>query len=152
MKIRKDLIVLVSPLLLLNRLVFAMTPFFIWNKPSLQLVFLIVQTHLYVMFLSSLNINNYWLDYYKDMFNEFMLLLMYTLMLFFIDGGLIHGTLNDLPIQSKIFTMQVASYAFTSIGLLIILANFALLFNGLIKTACLLANKYYNMYAPKEKI
>ena len=152
MKIRKDLIVLVYPLLLLNRLVFAMTPFFIWNKPSLQLVFLIVQTHLYVMFLSSLNINNYWLDYYKDMFNEFMLLLMYTLMLFFVDGGLIHGTLNDLPIQSKIFTMQVASYAFTSIGLLIILANFALLFNVFIKTACLLAKKYYNMYAPKEKI
>jgi hypothetical protein len=42
MKIRKDLIVLVYPLLLLNRLIFAMTPFFIWNKPSLQLVFLIV--------------------------------------------------------------------------------------------------------------
>jgi hypothetical protein len=89
------------------------------------------------MFLSSLKVNSYWLDYYQDMFNETMLLLMYTLMLFFIDGGLIHGTLNDLPIHSKIFAMDVASYAFTSIGILVIIVNFALLFNGLIKIACM---------------
>lgn len=133
MKLRKDLMVLVYPLLLLNRLVFALIPFFIWNTPSLQLVFLIVETHVYIMFLSSLKVNNYWLEYYPDIFNEYMLLLMYTLMLFFIDGGLIHGTLTDLPIQSKIFAMQVASYAFTSIGILVIIVNFALLINGLIK-------------------
>ena len=50
------------------------------------------------MILANLNVNKYWLDYYHDIFNEYMLLLMYTIMLFFIDGGLIHGTLNDLPI------------------------------------------------------
>ena len=35
MKLRKDLLILVYPLLLLNRLIFAMIPFAIWNIPSL---------------------------------------------------------------------------------------------------------------------
>lgn len=64
MKIRKDLIVLVYPLLLLNRLVFAINPFCIWNIPSLQLVFLIVETLVYNIFLANLKINLYWLEYY----------------------------------------------------------------------------------------
>ena len=105
MKIRKNLIVLVYPLLLLNRLVFAINPFCIWNIPSLQLVILIIETLFYIMFLAYLKINLYWLEYYQDIFNEYMLLLMYTIMLFFIDGGLIHGTLNELPIHIKIFAM-----------------------------------------------
>lgn len=76
MKIRKNLIVLVYPLLLLNRLVFAINPFCIWNIPSLQLVILIIETLFYIMFLAYLKINLYWLEYYQDIFNEYMLLLM----------------------------------------------------------------------------
>ena len=73
MKKRKSLIVYVYPFLLLNRIIYAFIPFFCFNSPSLQILFLILKSHFYIIFLAETKINIYWLEYYQDIFNEFAL-------------------------------------------------------------------------------
>ena len=97
MKIRKKYIYLVYPFLLLHRFIFTFIPLWFWNKPSLQITFLMIETLLYNTFLVAIRINtNYGIDLFLDLFNEFMLLLLYSFLYYFVDGGLIYGTPNQV--------------------------------------------------------
>ena len=102
MKTRKKIVVYVYPCLLINRLIFAFIPFSIWNFPSLQIMFLIFESLLYISFLAEVRINSYWLEHYQDIFNEYALLLMYTLLFYFGDNGLIFGSYTNISMDSKI--------------------------------------------------
>jgi hypothetical protein len=102
MKTRKRMIIFVYPLLLINRLIFAFIPFSIWNYPAFQIMFLIFESHLYVIFLAEVKINSYWLENFQDIFNEYALLLMYTMLFLFGDNGLIFGSYYSVSMDTKI--------------------------------------------------
>ena len=127
MKTRKRMIIFVCPLLSTNRLIFAFIPFSIWNFPSFQIMFLIFESLIYILFLAEVRINSYWLEHYQDIFNEYALLLMYTLLFYFGDNGLIFGSDTNISMDSKILAYQVAGFTFASIGVLVILVNFGLI-------------------------
>ena len=127
MKARKAMVIYIYPLLLINRLVFAFIPFSIWNFPSFQIIFLIFESLFYLSYLAEVRINSYWLEFYQDIFNEYALLLMYTLLFYFGDNGLIFGSDTSVSIDTKILANQIAGFTFASIGVLVILVNFGLI-------------------------
>ena len=127
MKTRKTIVIYIYPCLLINRLIFAFIPFSIWNFPSFQIMFLIFESLIYILFLAEVRINSYWLEHYQDIFNEYALLLMYTLLFYFGDNGLIFGSDTNISMDSKILAYQVAGFTFASIGVLVILVNFGLI-------------------------
>ena len=104
MNIRKPSTKYVYPLLLLNRLVFAFIPVAFFNIPSLQIIFLIIESFLYNVFIIQAKVNIDWVEYYQDAFNEYSLLVMYTLLTLFGDTGLIFCLDSNIPIEKKIFT------------------------------------------------
>jgi len=70
MKIRKKYIYLVYPFLLLDRFIFTFIPLWFWNKPSLQITFLMIEALLYNLFIIAIRINtNYGVDLFLDVFN-----------------------------------------------------------------------------------
>ena len=117
----------VYPLLLLNRLVFAFIPVAFFNIPSLQIIFLILESFLYNVFVIQARVNIDWIDYYQDVFNEYSLLVMYTLLTLFGDTGLIFCLDSNISIEKKLYSQQVAGIMFTSIGISVVVVNIGLL-------------------------
>jgi len=103
MKLRKPSTKYVYPLLLLNRLVFAFIPVALFNIPSLQIIFVILESFLYNVFVIQANVNVDWVEYYQDVFNEYSLLAMYTLLTLFGDTGLIFSLDCNISIEKKIY-------------------------------------------------
>lgn len=143
MKIRKKYVYLVYPLMLLQRFMFTFIPLIFWNKPPLQITFLIIQTLLYNIFLVSMRINsNYTIDLFQDLFNEIMLLLLYSFLYYFVDGGLIFGTPNFVSLQNRIMAVNNLSFAFDAIGIFIVLVNLYIIITKNIKWIYLYFVKY----------
>ncbi len=143
MKIRKKYVYLVYPLMSLQRFMFTFIPLIFWNKPSLQITFLIIQTLLYNIFLVSMRINtNYTVDLFQDLFNEIMLLLLYSFLYYFVDGGLIFGTPNFVSLQNRIMAVNILSFAFDAIGIFIVLVNLYIIITKNIKWIYLYFVKY----------
>ena len=99
MKLRKPSTKYVYPLLLLNRLVFAFIPVAFFNIPSLQIIFVILESFFYNVFVVQSNVNDDWVEYYQDVFNEFSLLAMYTLLVLFGETGLIFNLDSNISIE-----------------------------------------------------
>ena len=153
MKTRKNLSILVFPFFFINRLVYAFLPLFLKNQPSLQIIFLFILNASYTMFLSWLKVNkNYGIDYFQDILNEFMLVTMYSQLFFFVDGGIIHGTPNDVSMQNKVYMMAFTSFTFISIGLFVVLVNLAILCIKNSKWIFLIFKKYHNIYENNMKL
>jgi len=68
-----------------------------------------------------------WIEYYQDVFNEYSLLVMYTLLTLFGDTGLIFCLDTNISIEKKLFSQQIAGIVFTSIGILVTVVNIGLL-------------------------
>jgi hypothetical protein len=68
-----------------------------------------------------------WAEYYQDVFNEYSLLVMYTLLTLFGDTGLIFCLDTNISIEKKLFAQQIAGIVFTSIGILVTVVNIGLL-------------------------
>jgi hypothetical protein len=105
MKLRKPSTKYVYPLLLLNRLVFAFIPVAFFNIPSLQIIFVILESFLYIIFVIQSKVNIDWVEYYQDVFNEYSLLVMYTLLILFGDTGLIFCLDCNISIENKLFAL-----------------------------------------------
>ena len=103
MKLRKSSTKFVYPLLLLNRLVFAFIPVAFFNIPSLQIIFVILESLLYNVFVIQAKVNYDWVEYYQDVFYEYSLLLMYTILIFFGDTGLIFCLDSYFSIEKKLY-------------------------------------------------
>jgi len=103
MKLRKPATKFVYPLLFLNRLVFAFIPVAFFNIPSIQIIFVILESFLYNVFLIQAKVNVDWVEYYQDVFNECSLLAMYTFMTLFGDTGLIFCLDCNILIEKKIY-------------------------------------------------
>jgi hypothetical protein len=103
MKLRKPSTKYVYPLLLLNRLVFAFLPVAFFNIPSLQIIFVILESFLYNVFVIQAKVNVDWVEYCQDVFNEYSLLVMYTLLILFGDSGLIFSLDCNISIETKIY-------------------------------------------------
>jgi len=127
MKLRKSSTKFVYPLLLLNRLVFAFIPVAFFNIPSLQIIFVILESLLYNVFVIQAKVNNDWVEYYQDVFYEYSLLLMYTILIFFGDTGLIFSLDCNISIENKLFAQEVSGIVFASIGILVVIVNIGLL-------------------------
>ena len=103
MKLRKPSTKYVYPILLLNRLVFAFIPVAFFNITSLQIIFVILESFLYNVFIIQAKVNVDWVEYYQDAFNEYSLLAMYTLLILFGDTGLIFSLDCNISIEQKIY-------------------------------------------------
>ena len=88
---------------------------------------MILESLLYNVFIIQAKVNIDWVEYYQDVFNEFALLLMYTLLTLFGDTGLIFCMDSDISIEKKIYAHKVAGIVFTSIGILVVVVNIGLL-------------------------
>ena len=64
---------------------------------------MILESLLYNVFIIQAKVNIDWVEYYQDVFNEFALLLMYTLLTLFGDTGLIFSLDSDISIEKKIY-------------------------------------------------
>jgi len=102
MKLRKPSAKYVYPILLLNRLVFAFIPVAYFNIPSLQIIFVILESFLYNVFVIQSKVNDDCDEYYQDVFNEYSLLVMYTLLVLFGETGLIFSLDCNISIEKKI--------------------------------------------------
>ena len=111
----------------MNRLVFAFIPVAFFNIPSLQIIFLIIESFLYNVFIIQAKVNIDWVEYYQDAFNEYSLLVMYTLLTLFGDTGLIFCLDSNISIEKKLYAEQVAGIVFTSTGILVVVVNIGLL-------------------------
>jgi len=127
MKLRKPSTKYVYPILLLNRLIFAFIPVSFFNIPSLQIIFVIIESFLYNIFVIQAKVNEDWVEYYQDVFNEFSLLVMYTLLILFGDTGLIYNLDSNVSIEIKLYAHMIAGIVFASIGILVIVVNIGLL-------------------------
>ena len=58
------------------------------------------------------------------MFNETMLLFMYYLMFYFVDGGIINGTPTSTKLSDQITFNSKIDSVFISIGFILVLFNF----------------------------
>jgi hypothetical protein len=103
MKLRKPSTKYVYPILLLNRLIFAFIPVSFFNIPSLQIIFVIIESFLYNIFVIQAKVNEDWVEYYQDVLNEFSLLVMYTLLILFGDSGLIYCLDSNISIEIKLY-------------------------------------------------
>lgn len=68
--------VIVYPMLILYRLCFSMIPAAFYNKPGVQIVFIIILTLGYLMILASLKIYNNKIEYYVEIISECIFLTM----------------------------------------------------------------------------
>ena len=127
MKLRKPSTKYVYPLLLLNRLVFAFIPVAFFNIPSLQIIFVILESFFYNVFVIQSKVNIDWVEYYQDVFNEYSLLVIYTLLTLFGDTGLIFCLDCNISIEKKIYAHQVSGIVFDSIGILVVVVNIGIL-------------------------
>ena len=88
---------------------------------------MILESFLYNAFIIQAKVNIDWVEYYQDAFNEYSLLVMYTLLTLFGDTGLIFCLDSNISIEKKIYALQVAGIVFTSIGILVVVLNIVLL-------------------------
>jgi energy-converting hydrogenase Eha subunit H len=88
---------------------------------------LILEAFLYNVFIIQARVNIDWVEYYQDSFNEYSLLLMYTLLTLFGDTGLIFCLDSNISIDNILHAQQVAGIVFTSIGILVVVLNIGLL-------------------------
>jgi hypothetical protein len=58
------------------------------------------------------------------MFNETALLFMYYVMFYFVDGGIINGTPNDISLEDQIAFKSKTDFCFVGIGMVLVLVNF----------------------------
>ena len=79
-----------------------------------------------------------------------MLFVMYILLLFFVDGGLIYGTQANISIQSQIDSMSNLSTIFVVCGIVTISANFIVLILFATNTLKLYFKRFYNLYEVKR--
>ena len=63
---------------------------------------MILESLLYNAFIIKAQVNVDWIDYYQDVFNEYSLLIMYTLLTLFGDTGLIFCLDTNISIEKKI--------------------------------------------------
>jgi len=61
----------------------------------------ILESLLYNAVIIKAQVNVDWIDYYQDVFNEYSLLIMYTLLTLFGDTGLIFCLDSDMTIEKK---------------------------------------------------
>ena len=64
---------------------------------------MILESLLYNAFIIQAKVNIDWVEYYQDVFNEYALLLMYTLLTLFGDTGLIFCLDSDILIEKKLY-------------------------------------------------
>ena len=84
---------------------------------------MILESLLYNAFILQAQVNVDWIDYYQDVFNEYSLLIMYTLMTLFGDTGLIFCLDTNISIEKKIYSQKVAGIFYTSIGIFVVVVN-----------------------------
>ena len=88
---------------------------------------MIIESFLYNIFVIQAKVNEDWVEYYQDVFNEFSLLVMYTLLILFGDTGLIYNLDSNVSIEIKLYAHMIAGIVFASIGILVIVVNIGLL-------------------------
>ena len=150
MKTRKKEIIFIYPSFYINRILFSIAPCIFINKPALQVLFLLVEQTAYICVLIKIKANIIPIQYYLDVLNEIMLFVMYVLLLFFIDGGLIYGSQANVPIQSQIDSMSNVSTIFVVFGILTISANFLVLIFFASNSVKLYFKRFYNIHEAKQ--
>jgi hypothetical protein len=71
-----------------------MIPAMFYNQPVVQVQAVNMLTLAYLIIFANLKTQQKPLDYYIDLFSEFMLLIMQNHLFWFIDGGIFNGTFN----------------------------------------------------------
>ena len=64
---------------------------------------MILESFLYNIFVIQAKVNVDWVEYYQDVFNEYSLLAMYTLLTLFGDTGLIFSLDCNISVEKKLF-------------------------------------------------
>jgi hypothetical protein len=71
-----------------------MIPAMFYNQPVVQVQAVNILSLAYLIIFANLKTQQKQLDYYIDLFSEFMLLIMQNHLFWFIDGGIFNGTFN----------------------------------------------------------
>jgi hypothetical protein len=72
-------------------------------------------------------------EYAIDVLNEVMLLVMFYMLFWFLDGGLINGTDNKISLPSQIKFINYTDFVFLSLGFFIVFTNIFYVFLLMIK-------------------
>ena len=86
-----------------------------------------MESFLYNVFVIQAKVNENLIEYYQDVFNEYSLLVMYTLLTLYGDTGLIFCLDCNILIEKKIYAQKVAGIVFASIGIIVVVVNIGLL-------------------------
>ena len=74
-----------------------------YNQPGIQVQILLLITLAYIYIQVKMKTQLSFTEYYIDMFSEFMLLIMQMHMFWFIDGGILNGTPNQVSQENYLW-------------------------------------------------